>query len=119
MIIPEEYILTEIASLWIEKFPEGSTTNFPKGLVKRISMNPTTNKDGLVNGKYSSRISLLWYDVNTLLFDSKMATILTSINNIRTEVKVLGIAYEGRTDGYDEVTDMHVMNLDFIIKHTL
>jgi len=119
-LIPESNIVSEIGSLWIERFPEGDTTAFPKGLLKRISNVPIRVKDEIVTGQYRTRISLLWYDVNTILFDTKMASLISSISDIVDEETVIqNVSFEGRTDGYDSKTDMHIMNLDFIFKHTL
>ena len=118
-MIPETYIINAISNTWIEKFPENDTTSFPKGLVKRISMNPTKTKDNIVSGQYNSRISVIWYDVNTILFDSKMVSIINSVDGINGNAEILNVEYDNRTDGYDDTTDMHVMSLDFLIKHTL
>jgi hypothetical protein len=71
-VIPESYIIGSIGSLWIERFPDHHTVNFPKGLVKRISMAPIKNKSGIVSGQYATRISIQWYDEDSTAFDMKM-----------------------------------------------
>lgn len=117
-MIPETNILGVITNLWVEKFPEGDTTAYPKGLVKRISCVPTKDKSR-VNGQYTSRIRIQWYADNTILFDTKMATYLTSVRGLESNASIKNVNYDSRTDGYDVDTDKHIMALDFIIKHNL
>ena len=118
-MIPESNIIAATSDLSVENFPQGSTTSFPKGIIKRISMTPIKVKDAIVTGQYRSRISVLWYAENNLLFDTKMASLITSIGGITSASEISNVTYDGRTDGWDEGTDLKVMNLDFIIKHTL
>lgn len=116
-MIPEANIVAAIPDLWVEKFPDHNTTNYPKGLVKRISMVPIKSKSGIVSGQYSTRISIQWYDVNTASFDTKMASIITSMDGLKSDANITGVYYEGRQAGRDPNTMMEVMNLDFIVKH--
>ena len=118
-MIPENNIVAAISSLWVEKFPEENATAFPKGIVKRVSMNPVRSKDAIITGQFNTRTSILWYAKNPLLFDTQMTTIINAMDGINVASEINNVSYEGRTDGYDDTTDMHVMNLDFIVKHTL
>lgn len=116
---PETDIINAISDFWVEKFPISSTDTFPKGLVKRISMEAVKAKGGIVTGQYNTRINLLWYDRNTISFDTKMASLISSMDALRSEVKIKSVVFEGRDDGYDDSTDNHVMNLEFVFKHYL
>ena len=116
-MIPETNIKNAISDLWIERFPDQNTTNFPKGLIKRISMVAIKNKTGIVSGQYTSRISIIWYDLDSRLFDAKMASIIATMDTIKSDANITSVAYDGRTSGVDPETRMEVMNLDFIIKH--
>lgn len=119
-MIPESYIVSIIFSLWVENFPENHDYPFPKGLVKRVSMNAIKTKDNIVSGIYNTRISLVWYDINVIGFDTQMAALIDSMDSlIDSYTKIHAVTFEGRTNGYDDSTDAHVMNLDFIVKHTI
>lgn len=119
-MIPESNILTAIGGdLWIEKFPQNNTTTAPKGLIKRISQVAVKTKGAIVSGQYNTRINILWYDVDTTGFDTKMQSVMTAIDGIRSDVNIRNVIFEGRDDGYDDTTDLHVMNLEYIVKHNL
>ena len=118
-MIPETNIRNAISNLWVEKFPHGNTTSYPKGLIKRIAMPALKYKGVMVDGRYDSRISILWYDKNTDSFDTKMAEIQTAMEGIKSDAKIYSVIYENREHGYDPNTDLHVMELEYIVKHNL
>ena len=120
-MIPETNILNAIDNndFWVDLFPEGNTTVFPKGLIKRISCVPIKNKSAIVTGVYETVINVLWYDVNKNSFDSKMSSILTLIDGLKDNNEIRSVSFIDRDDGYDFNLALHVMNLEFKIKHTI
>ena len=114
---PETEIRAVVSDLWVEKFPQNSTALYPKGLIKRISVTPQKNKDDVTTRLNFSSINILWYDVNTIAFDAKMNTIYNAVYALTSDSQIKSVIFEGRDDGYDHLTDMHVMNLEFLIKH--
>lgn len=120
-MIPETNILNKIgpAGVWIEKFPEGDTTTFPKTLIKRISMNPVRVKDTVIPGQFSTRINILYYDKDSRMFDNRMTDILEQMEEVLGETaQIYHVVFDGREDGYNPIIDAHVMNLEYIIKHS-
>lgn len=115
---PEKQIIEAIPNLWVERFPQDNNDDYPKGLVKRISTTPQKSKDRNGVRWYESNISIAWYDINTSSFQSKREEILTSMQAI-SHVDIKNIIHENTDFGYDPVTDMNVMNIEFTIKHTV
>ena len=116
-MIPETNILGVISNLWVENFPVNNSTSFPKGIVKRVSTPLVVSKDRTTPRQFNSRISIIWYDTNSIGFDAKMEAIITALYGLESDASIINVSYDSRTDGYDPNTDKHIMNLDFIIKH--
>ena len=114
---PETNILGVVSDLWVEKFPENHTLAYPKGLVKRISTPLVNEKSRSLPRQYNSRIRILWYADDSRTFDAKMESVITAMLPLTSETKIKNVTFETRDDGYDPVTDKHVMSLDFFIKH--
>ena len=116
---PETNILGVVDDLWIEKFPENHTLGYPKGLVKRISTPLVNEKSRSLPRQYNSRIRILWYAADTRTFDSKMDAIITAVLPLVSDNKIKNVYFDSRNDGYDPITDKHVMSLDFFMKHNI
>lgn len=114
---PETQIITAISNTWVEKFPEGDTTAYPKGLVQRISTPMVLEKDLSAARQFNSRIRFIWYDKNTIAFDAKMNSILDSVYGLVSDANIKNVEYQNRIDRYNKETDIHSMEMDFIIKH--
>lgn len=119
---PESEILAALDNndFWIEKFPEGNTTSYPKGLIKRISSPAIKHKGVLTSGYFKSRINILWFAPDTSTFNTKLAEINSAMWGLLSESKIHMVDYQdAETNGYDPITDMHVLSIEYIIKHEL
>ena len=104
-MVPESNIRVETPNLWIEKFPEGHTVNFPKGLIKRISTNPVKSKGSIIPLHYEKRINIQWYDETPETFDTKMSELIEEVEAaVEVSSDITNATFLTREDGWDPTT---------------